>query len=245
MRKLILLLLVTALSATGCIQMHMDTAIQKDGSGVMTMEYGMSPSVAEALAEMAKMPGGGDDQTPTLDSFKADQLEESCRKNGCKLKDFEHAETKVSFAVEFPSLEKLSMALSDGQAFAGGGFALYRTAGGDYTIREFEYEGEPVVEEEAEAEVAEPAEAEQEFNPEDMQKSMEMMGKLMGAAGELKVSMRITVPGDVIEHNAHRIEGRTLIWEIDSSNMMTMGGEMEPNIVFSGKGLSIDAPPVE
>ncbi len=72
---------------------------------------------------------------------------------------------------------------------------------------------------------------------------MELMGKLMGSMSELDVSMRITVPGDVIEHNAPKQEGRTLIWEINADNMMSAGASMgEPLIVFSGKGLKIDAP---
>jgi hypothetical protein len=75
-----------------------------------------------------------------------------------------------------------------------------------------------------------------------MQKSMEIMGKLMASASQLDVAMRITVPGEVVSNNAMRQEGNTLIWEINSSNMMTAGGGMEPEIVFSGKGLKISAP---
>ncbi len=59
--------------------------------------------------------------------------------------------------------------------------------------------------------------------------------------GELDISMKMTVPGDIIESNAPTVEGRTSIWNIDSSNMMSGNTDMEPNIVFSGKGLKIKA----
>ena len=72
-----------------------------------------------------------------------------------------------------------------------------------------------------------------------MQKQMQVMGTLMGAMAELDVSLKITVPGDIIESNAPVQEGRTSIWAINSSNMMTAGQDMEPVITFSGKGLKI------
>ncbi len=74
------------------------------------------------------------------------------------------------------------------------------------------------------------------------QKSMAALGKLLATAGEMDIVMRITVPGDVISSNAMRSEGRTLIWEITAENMMTVGPNLVPDVVFSGQGLSIDAP---
>ena len=83
----------------------------------------------------------------------------------------------------------------------------------------------------------------EEFDPEKAGKLMEVMGKLMASVSELAVTTRITVPGDVIEHNAPKLEGRTAIWEINAENMMTAGASMgSPEIVFSGKGLKFDAP---
>ena len=67
---------------------------------------------------------------------------------------------------------------------------------------------------------------------------MALMGKLMAHANELSASMRITFPSDVVEHNAHRLEGRTCIWEINSENMMSNQG-MEPHVVFKGGGVKI------
>ena len=74
------------------------------------------------------------------------------------------------------------------------------------------------------------------------QKAMAALGKLLATASELDLVMRITVPGDVISNNAMRVEGRTLIWQINAENVMTAGANLKPEIVFSGKGLDIDAP---
>ena len=87
------------------------------------------------------------------------------------------------------------------------------------------------------------AEPETEPSMEDMQaamanagKSMEIMGKLMAHSGDLAMIMKITLPSDVIDHNAHRIDGRTCIWEINAETMMSSEG-MDPRIVFSGDGV--------
>lgn len=244
MKKMMLLLVLTGLFATGCVQMHMDTVLEKDGSGTLTMMYAMSPTVAEALAELSDMPGdksGG--EAPTLADFDQDTMKKACKRHDCELKKFalNGDNTQLSFEIAFSSLENLSKALVDGQSAGGaGGFALYRTADGNYTIDSYEYESaEGESEEEAEETVVDMSDA----DPEAMQKSMAVMGKLMGAISELDVQMKITVPNDIISHNAHRVEGRTLIWEINASNMMQMGDDMEPRIVFSGQGLDIPALP--
>lgn len=245
MKKMMFLLIVTGLFASGCVQMRMDTVLEKDGKGTMTMMYGMSPAVAEALNELADMPGNkSGEEAPTLEDFDQDAIQKACRQHDCELKKFalNDDKTRLSFEIAFSSLENLSKALVDGQSSGGaGGFALYRTADGNYTIDSYEYEAAG---EEAEEEIEVDIDADMsDMDPEAMQKSMAVMGKLMGAISELDVQMKITVPNDVISHNAHRVEGRTLIWEIDSSNMMQMSGEMEPQIVFSGKGLDIPALP--
>ncbi len=239
MRRLLILLAAVAFCTTGCVQVHMDTTIEKDGTGLMSMSYAMSAAVAEAMAELGELPQQGDEQAPMLDDFDEDKFKKACKRHGCELKSFEKDDTKMSLAIAFESLENLSKALADGNAGGDGGFGLFKTEDGNYTVSTIEYE--PVVDEEAEEDVE--AAVEQEFDPDAMGKSMEVMGKLMGSIGELEFSMRITVPGDIISHNAHRVEGRTVIWEIDSSNMMTAGQDMqEPDVVFSGKGLKIDAP---
>lgn len=243
MKKMLILLALLGLSATGCVQMHMDTTITKDGSGTVSMSYGMSPTVAEALKEMAELPGNEASEAPTLDDFDQSAIEAACRKHDCKLKKFEMNadKTQASFEIEFSSLENLSKAMTDGDVGNGGGFALYKTADGNYTIDSYEYESaEAVAEEEAE-EAADLSE----MDPEAMQKGMAIMGKMMAAINELDVQMKITVPGEILDNNAHRIEGNTLIWEVNAENMMQVGGDMEPHVVFSGKGLDLPALPAK
>jgi hypothetical protein len=65
------------------------------------------------------------------------------------------------------------------------------------------------------------------------------MGTLMGAISELDISMKVTVPGDIVSTNAPAQEGRTSIWAVNAGNMMTMDQDMAPEIVFSAKGLKI------
>ena len=58
MKNLLKIFLLVALTAmmTGCVQMHMDTEIKKDGSGTMEMTMSLSEVVSEVLKE-----GAGDD----------------------------------------------------------------------------------------------------------------------------------------------------------------------------------------
>lgn len=245
MKKMLILLALLGLSATGCVQMHMDTVITKDGSGTMLATYGMSPTVKEALAELAEIPGSDAGDTPTLDDFDKGAIEKACKKYDCKLTKFEmnDEKTQVSFALEFSSLQNLSKALAESDAGGGGGgFALYETADGNYTIDS--YEPEVAAKETAEVTEEESQDMSQ-MDPEAMQKSMAIMGKMMSAISELDVQMKITVPGKILENNAQRVEGNTLIWEINSENMMQMGADMEPHIVFSGEGLDLHALPAK
>ena len=62
---------------------------------------------------------------------------------------------------------------------------------------------------------------------------------LLKHVGELDVRRTITVPGEVISSNAREVEGRTSIWAINASNMMSQSQDMTPEIVFSGAGLKI------
>jgi len=245
MKKLMILLALTCLAAGGCVQMQMDTVIEADGSGTLTMSYAMSPSVAEALAELSEIPGNEAGDAPTMDDFDVKKIREACQNHGCKLKKFEMKDdqTGVSFEIAFPSLQALSEALSEGGTGDSGmgGFALYRLADGNYAIDSYEPKSRPADEEAETEEEMDMEEAMAEMDPEAMQKSMAVMGKLMGSMGELDIRMSMTVPGDFVKQNAHRVEGRTAIWEINSSNMMDPSAQAEPEIVFSGAGLKIKA----
>ncbi len=247
MKKMMILLALTLLAVGGCVQMKMDTVIDKDGSGTLTMSYAMSPSVAEALAELGEIPGNEAGDAPTMDDFDVKKIREACRNHDCKLKSFEMKEDKtgVNFEIAFSSLQALSEALAEsGTGDSGmGGFALYETGDGNYTIDSYEPQSAPA--EVATEEETDSGDAMADMDPEAMQKSMAVMGKLMGSMSELDIRMTITVPGEFVSQNAHRVEGKTAIWEINSSNMMDPSAQQEPKIVFSGKGLKIKALPAK
>ena len=227
----------------GCMQVHMDTDIAKDGSGTFTMSFAMSTEVAQTLQEMSSLsPPGQQQDTPSLDDFDRDKIEAACKKHDVKLTKYErmtaNGKDTVTMVMEFKNLQDLSAVLSNTQGDKTG-IGIFKQADGNYLLKEYDLPAELVAEEEPAEEAAEQAPAE--MDPAAMGKSMELMGKLMASASELEVSMRITVPGEVISHNAMRQEDKTLVWEINSENMMTMQGGMEPEIVFSGKGLKIKA----
>ncbi len=234
---------------TGCVHMHMETDIAKDGSGTFTMTYSMSETVAQSLKELEElgMPGQQDmDDAPTFDDFKKEEIEKACKEHNVKLQKFEHTTVDGRESLEMVLAFKNPNDLADALATTmeeQGGMRLFKTTSGDYTLRMVEM---PETEEDDEDDVEEDDDSQEmtQMDPEKMGKSMEIMGKLMDSLSELDVAMRITVPGEILEHNAQRVEGRTLIWEINSSNMMTMSDEtdMEPDIVFSSEGVKIDAP---
>jgi hypothetical protein len=121
----------------------------------------------------------------------------------------------------------------------GGGMGIFDAGDGNLVLRQAEYDFPDESEAEEEEAGAPTPEDMQNMDPQKMQKQMEIMGKLMGAMAELDVSFKITVPGDIVSSNAPETEGRTSVWAINSSNMMTMDQDMDPEIVFSGKGLKI------
>lgn len=57
-----------------------------------------------------------------------------------------------------------------------------------------------------------------ELSPEDKKQVEDMLGKL-------RVAFKITAPFEVVEHNAHRKEGNTLVWEYDLDSFEKMKPE--------------------
>jgi hypothetical protein len=246
-RPLVLALLLTlCLGLTGCMQVVMNTNIKEDGSGTMFMSYSMSKDVADAMAqlqEMGPMQGMGDQSPPDFSDFNKADLEKECKKYGATLKSFKETDADgrkgMEMELEFKDLNALNGVMSGSMGGNGGGFGIFKMDDGNYILVGVEPTEDEDAEEDKPVETP-PAQP----DPAQMGKMMEVMGKLMGSISELNVTMRITVPGDVIKNNAPKVEGRTLIWEINSENMMSAGDQFgEPEIIFSGKGLKIDAPP--
>ena len=241
-----ILALAILLAVGGCVRMHSDLDIEKDGSGTFTMTYSMSKEVAGAIKELEAMPGsGGDQDAPTLDDFSREKITELASKYDVKVEDFERTTTAgretISFTLAFKCIADLSGVIQGTTDDNGGGMAIFKTADGNYVL-EAVTAPEPIapdddagVQVDARDTPVDPAQ----MSPEDMQRSMEIMGKLMGSLSELDIRMAVTVPGEVISSNAPSVEDRTSIWAINADNMMSAGNDMQPQIVFSGKGLKI------
>ncbi|MBC8425420.1 hypothetical protein H8E07_14975 [bacterium] len=248
MRMLIIsLLLAVTLAATGCMQMEMATEIAKDGSGIFHYVMSIPTDVEEALAELSAMEGGmGDemDEMPDFKNFDKKEFEKKLSKYDVKLKSFSNevadAKRTVVLDLAFGNFEGLQAAMALLMGGSEDAIGIERMDDGNYLLSSTESTID-FGDEEAE----EPQEQAKEPSMEDMQaamanagKSMELMGKLMAHSSELAMTMKITLPGDVIEHNAPKLEGRTCVWEINSENMMQMES-MDPRIIFDGKGVNI------
>ena len=239
----ILALVVLAAALAGCMQVKMDTVIDKNGGGTYAFTYSTSKDVEDALTEMRGLGGQSADQmkdAPDFANFDKAAFEKDLAKNHVKLLSYDNKmdadKRTVSMKLGFESLDDLSKAL--GSSFGGEGMGLTKNEDGNYVLSAVEVEKEA-----AEADTT--ADAEKAPDEQDMQaamqnasKSMAVMGKLMSHMSEMSMQLEITVPGEVLENNAQRVEGKTCYWNIDSSNMMQMQG-FEPRIVFSSKGVDI------
>lgn len=67
--------------------------------------------------------------------------------------------------------------------------------------------------------------AEQSEQADQMQLSPEEKKQVEDLLGKLRVAFKITAPFQVVEHNAHRKEGNTLIWEYDLESFEKMKPE--------------------
>ncbi len=251
MKKFVLLAiaLLATLMVTGCVNFQSNTDIKSDGSGVAEISMSMSPSIQEALAEMKELdPGQSEDMDfPLPNDLEKAELEKAAKGHGVKIKKFEKAlvdgRESLEIVLEFDDLEGLSYVMNRvmGDGSSGDGMGIFDAGDGNFVLKQttYDFPVEAPAEEEVEEEEIDPMDDMQNMDPAQMQKQMEIMGKLMGAMAELDVAFRITVPGEIISSNAPLTEGRTSVWSVNSSNMMTMDQEMEPEIVFSGKGLKL------
>ncbi len=243
MHKFLLLLTLgaRALLASGCVQMNMTSTIEKDGSGTMDMTISLSQVLTESMEELQAM--NQDEGLEDLDEMmdlNRDEMQAKVKDHGVTIKKMENSvidgRQTVQISLEFKDIEGMSFAMREFTSEDSGGLAIIDKGDGTYALRHYEYDWPPLEEEEESEDVSEePAE----MDPEMMGKQMELMGKLMSSLSELEVVMQITVPGDIVSSNAPIVEGRTSTWRIDQTNMMTAGTSMEPDIVFSAKGLKL------
>lgn len=239
MKKLGLLAIVVLVAAlAGCVQIKMATDIAKDGSGTYTMTYSVSQEVEQTLTELSAL--GGEmaaemDEAPDFADFDRDEFAAKIGKHGVKLvsyaNDVVDGRRNVELKLSYPDLESFSEGV--GGTIGGSGLKIIKHGDGNYELTSYELP----TPEKSDA-VKDAAQEDMNAAMQNAAKSMELMGRLMAHISEMSMAVAITLPGDIVESNAHRVEGRTCIWEINANNMMQAEG-MEPRVVFSGKGLSL------
>ncbi len=246
MRILVLFVLTAALA--GCIQMESDVVLNKDGTGTCKIHYAMSIEVEDAMREMMAM---NSDMTEDMgdmqlfdENFDLGAMKKEMEPLGVRIENYssvkEDGKRVATLDFSFESAEGLQAVMQ----IAGGGqgaMGIRRLEDGNYALMKVE----PLASMNDEEEKVE-------IDPQDMEdisaamenagRSMELMGALMASIDEMSIISRISFPGEIIQQNAHKVEGNTCIWEFNSDNMMQMQGMAEPYIVFSGKGLSLDVP---
>lgn len=241
------ILAVSIMALGGCIQMHSATVISKDGSGTASLKLSLSQSVADALKEMKDLDMDSGQEMPDFSDINKADLQKAGKKHGVKITKFSRTDTDgrqgIDIQMAFKDLKGLSFVLNQvmGDGEKNSGLGIFDAGDGNLVLRSTEYDF-PAEEENSEAaDISDGSSAmdPSDMDPAKMQKSMALMGTLMGAVSELDVRMEFTVPGDIVSSNSPTTEGRTAIWTINSGNMMTTGQDMEPKIVFSGKGLKI------
>jgi len=247
------LIVMITLGLTGCIRVHSDTVIEKDGSGTASLTMSMSPAVLEAIQDMKEldMDQGQDMDVPLFEDINREDLEKAAEGRGVKIKKFEKGTVdgreQLEVIIDFEDLESLSFVMSKLMGGnPGDGMGIYETADGNFILKQAHYDfpaetAEEIKETGSAPETEGDTESPTLTDEEKSQKQMEVYGKLMGAMAELDVKLTITVPGEVIESNAPTVEGNTSIWAINAGNMMEHQGQnMEPVITFSSKGLKIN-----
>ncbi len=241
------ILAVSILALGGCIQMHSATVINKDGSGTASLKLSLTQSVADALKEMKDLDMDSGQEMPDFSDINQADLKKAGKKHGVKITKFSRTDTDgrqgIDIQMAFKDLEGLSFVLNKvmGDGDKNGGIGIFDAGDGNLVLRSTEYDFPAEEEDMAAADEADEDSGMDvsDMDPAKMQKSMALMGTLMGAISELDIRMEFTVPGDIVSSNAPTTEGRTAIWTINSDNMMSAGQDMEPEIVFSGKGLKI------
>ena len=243
---LLAVIVLAALNLTGCVVFHSQTDINDDGSGTAELTLSIDPSVQEAIAELQAMDTDQNEDMdfPLLDDVDQDKIKKAGAEYGVSIKKFEKGlvdgRQTLNIVLEYKDLRGFSYVMGRimGDGNSGEGMGIYDAGDGNFVLKQAQYDF-PV--DPADEEVVEEITPEdmQSLDPQQMQKQMEIMGKLMGAMAELDVSFKITVPGHIVSSNAPETDGRTSIWTINADNMMTMDQEMDPEIVFSAKGLKI------
>jgi hypothetical protein len=247
-RLLAVIFIISTCLCAGCVKMHMDTIIEKDGSGTCTISYGTSRAVSDALSNMEAAGGNAPlDANPLLpQDMSRSHIEELCRETGIALLDHrfidDQDEVGLTMRLGFDDITDLSHFLNIMSGAASGSeveqIGIFDEGDGQLVLKT----------ETIEAVAPEPYDEDgddlmdDDLDMESMQDAFESMSVLMAHLQELDMRMTITVPGKVIHSNAMEVEERTSIWSFNAANMMQAADfDVQPLIRFEGEGISIKA----
>jgi len=242
--------LLLACACTACVQVEMLSEIDQRGGGTFSAKFALSPAAEQAIEELRTVAPqmAKDYETPA--DYDRETFARACQEHGVELERFDQTSNSFDLEVAFPSIEALSnvmVALADPGEEADAPM-LYRLENGDYHLTYIKRRvpaGDGAAEGGSAGEEA--AAADGPPSQQEIQKAMGIMQRMMSEIDKLSIVMKMTLPGEIKRHNAQRVEGRTAIWEINASNFMELQGsgadDWTPDIVFSGEGLSIPAPP--
>lgn len=237
-----------ALALAGCFDIEQTLTLEKNMSGKAgyTMKFDMEPMVAFMAGMKRQMEGKeGPPTAEEIAAVKQEMLassksqtklppkEEMAKKlpKGVTLLDAKVQEDGLKFGMNmlfgFDHVSKLkeidlkSAEPAETQEAAAPGPGGPKPMDSPFGGLQFKDEGDTfLVTSPTENPVAEQAEqAEQaQLSPEEKKQVEDLLGKL-------RVAFKITAPFQVVEHNAHRKEGNTLVWEYDLESFEKMKPE--------------------
>lgn len=240
------LVLAGYLSLAGCFDIEQAMTLQKDLSGkaAFSMSVDMEPMMLFMVRMQREMAGQTGEPTAAeiakaREEFLASQKSETTGKPpskeeiekslpaGVKLLDssFKDEGLKIAanFVFGFDHISKLSQIQIAKQANAEGagqpgGESPFDSPFAGLQVKD---EGGTLL---LTTEAMNPV-AEQQAQAEDMDLSPEMKKMVEDSFKGLRVAFKIDAPFEVLEHNATRTEGRTLIWEYDIASLEKMTPE--------------------
>lgn len=239
------------LLSAGCFDIEQTLNLEKDMSGKagFTMKVDMEPMVVFMTRMQREMAGKTGEPTKeeldaarkemlaskkseTKGDFEKDRKElQSKLPKGVTLLDSSFKEDGLSVAANFlfgfDNVSKLNQIKFPKKAEEGGQAGPPGPNAGEIPV-ESPFNGLQVVDEGKTILVTSPAEnpvADQKEQAADMDLSPEAKKQMEDMFKGLRVAFKITAPFEVVEHNAHRKEGNTLIWEYDLKSLEKMKPE--------------------
>ena len=253
MRRLAAILcILMSVAAAGCMSLEQTITLQKDlsGTAVFTMDIDMDPMVAMVARMTHKLTGK--EGEPTAADIEAARTQLLTAK---KSKPFEFEKEKAEIFEKLPAGVKLTdatfkddglkmglrFALAFDNAAKLGTVKLEPPSGGTPAPEgvgnpmETPFLGLQVVDEGGTVLVTSPAQnplAGERLKTEELAElGPEVMSEVEALLKKFSVRFKLAAPFDVIEHNAHRKEGTTLIWEYDMAAIEKMAkGDASPSI---------------